>query len=136
MIGLQQTITLPQALAQMLTLLGTIRDEIRNLRTAEPAQRPANRAELLLLSNAGNTQGKTPSVELHITGLFLSADTSGRCTLQIGTYLLPFYLPSNLTQFYRLSEDDQIVVKNDRVTFNPPSGTTNWDVTIIGHARA
>ena len=136
MIGLQDTLSLPQALARMLALLGTIRDEIRNLRTAEPARRPANRAELLQLSNLGAIQGRTPSVEMHVTGLFLAADTSGKCTLQIGTWLIPFYLPSNLTQFYRLSEDDQLVVKGDRVTFNPPSGTTNWDVTIIGHARA
>lgn len=134
MLDYKAALSLPQAINAMLSKLDALISEVRALRSEEPTPRPENRVPLLILSNLGSVQARTPSTEFHITGIFIGGDTSGRGTLQIGTWQIPFWVTSNVTVFYRLSEDDQLVVKDDRITWNPPGGT-NWDVILMGHNR-
>lgn len=136
MMQLQDALSLPQSLGRIQRALDLIADRLEKLRSDEPVRRPEGRVILVMLSSAGNQQARTPSVELHITGLFIGGDTAGRATLQIGQWLIPFFIPVNQSQFYGLSEDDQIIIKNDRISYNPPTGTTNWDVVLLGHPRA
>jgi hypothetical protein len=119
----------------MLDELGGIRQEIRNLRADLPVKRPAGRVDVYILSNTGNTQRRQIPVEGHITGLFIGGDQSGRGTLQIGTVQYPFWVIAYTTTFWQLQEDDQLVIKNDTVTWNPPGLTGNWDVILMCHAR-
>jgi hypothetical protein len=128
-------LNLPQAVNKMTELLQSMRDELRNLRANQPTPRPANRVYLLQLSSAGSTQARQLAIEGHITGVIVGGDQSGKATLQIGTWLIPIWMTSMTTNFLSFREDDQIVVKNDRITFVNPGNTGSWDLTLFIHPR-
>lgn len=139
MFNVKDALSLPQALAAILQSLEGLRAEVRGLRRSDPPARNPEDPEpqwivLSSLDPETKTQRQIPT-EFHLTGLMIGSDTPGRCTLQIGTVQYPFYVPANQTGYFPFSMEDRRVIRNDAVSFNKVTGSTNWDVILIGHPR-
>jgi hypothetical protein len=122
------------AFAQMVNLLTQVRDEVRKLQDVKPPTQAESRPQRYYLTSAGRSGQQIPT-ELHITGLLISGDSAGRGVLTIGTEQIPFWILGQVTTYYDLGMDNRIVVRGERPSWTPPSGTTVWDVILIGHPR-
>ena len=128
-------LSLPDAINTMVKLLEGIRYDLAAQRAEKPPERPAANNYWYAISSAGNKQSLAIPIEGHITGLLIGGDTAGRGVLQIDQRSYPFWIPANATVYFPLGIEDQLVVKNEKISYVQPTGGTNWDVTIIASAR-
>lgn len=121
---------LPTAFARMLDLLGSIDRGVKALQRSDPPPQGIAPVVTLELSSAGISSRQMP-VEAHVVGILLGGDTTGRGTLQIGTHKLAFYQFSYQSNYIQFAADNPIVVRNDAISWNPPTGSLVWDTTIF-----
>lgn len=128
-------LTLPKSIERMIELLTEIRDTTRARRDEKPPERPAARAHWTHISSQGNQQALQIPIEGHVVGILIGGDTAGRGTINLSQRQYSFWVAANESILYRLTLEDQLVIKNERLSYTPPVGTTGWDVTIIMLAR-
>lgn len=125
-------LTIDEAYQTMVMLLEGIRRDVQSLRRSDPPPAQLSMPMRYFLSDNGRTQLQIP-IAFNITGLMIGGDTAGQAILTIGTEQQYFWIPANQTQYYPLSLEDRIGVKNDSIAYTPPGGTTHWNVILIGH---
>lgn len=117
-----------QALLESVSLLRSIANAVSPRPSPSPKKQP--RPYLVALSNQ-RTKATLPYVANLIVDLRVGGDTAGRGLLSWGADSEGFWVPANLTVEFALSREAAIEVAGQvTVTWTPPSGTTNWDVTL------
>lgn len=128
----QEVLKLPDALGRLIASMDALRLDLQKLRQGAPTKR-AEPEPMHYFLNQSKTQMQIPTA-FQITGLFVGGDAAGKGVLQVGQQFFPFWVPSYETHYYQFGAIDPIIVRGDSVLWTPPTGGTNWDVTISGRA--
>lgn len=123
---------LPDALARLIASLDRVSQDLVKLRQGAPTRR-AEPEPVHYFLNQSKTSMTIP-IAYQVTGLFIGGDAAGKGVLQVGQQFFPFWVPSYETIYYQFAAIDPIIIRNDQVTWTPPTGGTNWDVTLSGRA--
>ena len=88
--------------------------------------------QFLTITTQGQTSQQT-SIAMNVLSIKVGGDTAGRGTFQIGsdksTHAL--WVLANMTSYFPFGWEERIIIPQGVVfTWNPPSGTTNWDLTV------
>lgn len=110
-------------------------EAVRQLRVIASAVQPRPRAPDVVANRIDLSQSQPsrvcPYPRTQIIGLWVGGDTAGRGTVNLGNDTRGVWIPGSLTVYFPLGRESAIEVGGAvQLSYTPPPGTTNWDVTI------